>query len=103
MKKAVLIAVAALALTSLAAADEIFFSGFTNGAFNGAPSGNSAYQTTSLLGLAFGNATFSGTTASGVMSIGANGQPVPGSQNVNNRGSFTLSSGANTYYGNAFT
>jgi hypothetical protein len=103
MKKAVLIAVAALALTSLAAADEIFFSGFTNGGFNSTPSGSSAYQTASLLGLAYGNSTFSGTSASGFLSIGANGQPVPGSQNLNNLGSFTLSSDPNSYAGNSFT
>lgn len=103
MKKAVFILVAALALTSVAAADEIYFSGFTNGAFNGTPSGNSAYQSTSLLGLAYGNAIFSGTSAAGFLSIGANGQPVPGSQNVNNLGSFTLSTTPATYDGNNFT
>jgi hypothetical protein len=85
-----------VALTALAAApasaraDEVFFAGSTGGAFNGAASGSTA----SLLGLAFSNSTFSGTTSNGFLGIGNVASP---GSNVNNLGSFTLSSAAQNY------
>jgi len=99
-----------------ARADEVNIAGHTNGRFNGPPPpvpNTSAYQTDTLLGLSFGNSTFSGTTASnplfsaptvgGFFAFGGNPQPVPGPQNVDNLGSFTLLNQQATYDGNSFT
>ena len=92
------------AAQGVARADEVNFAGYTNGCFNCAsPPNSSAYQTTSLLGLAYGNSTFSGTTANGFLAFGGNPQPVPGAQNIDNLGSFTLSTTPNTYTGNTFS
>jgi hypothetical protein len=55
-----------------------------------------------LLGLTYSNATFSGTTASGFLAFGGNPQ-VPPTQNVDNLGSFNLSTAPNAYTGNSFT
>ena len=100
------LAAAAFAFIGLAGpearADEVFISGYTNGAFNGVPPNTSATQTASLGGLTYVNSTFSGTTASGFRGIGGN--PVaPPVQNVNNLGAFSLATTPFTYTGNTFT
>lgn len=86
-----------VALTVLAAAhttaraDEVFIAGFTNGCFGAACApGASA----SILGLTYSNSTFSGTTANGFRGIGANANP---GANVNNLGSFSLSTAPNNF------
>jgi len=82
---------------SEARADEVFISGFTNGCFGaGCTPGASATSG----GLSFSNSTFAGTTANGFRGLGGN--PNPGA-NVNNLGSFTLSTAPNTYDGQQFT
>ena len=74
-----------------ARADEVFIAGFTNGCFGAACApGASA----SISGLTYSNSTFSGTTANGFRGLGGN--PNPGA-NVNNLGSFTLSTAPNTF------
>ena len=94
--KAGLMAVAFFALTFFAGdqtarADEVFIAGFTNGCFGAAcVPGASA----SIPGLTYSNSTFSGTTAAGFRGLGGN--PNPGA-NVNNLGSFTLSTAPNTF------
>src|ERR1041384_4511657 len=86
-----------------ARADEVSVAGFTNGCFNcAAPPSTSAQQTATLLGLTYNNSTFSGTTSNGFLAIGNTGLP-PGSQNIDNLGSFTLSGAAANYNGNSFT
>lgn len=82
---------------SEAKADEVFVSGFTNGCFGAGcvPGASSTY-----LGLSYSNSTFSGTTANGFRGLGGN--PNPGA-NLNNLGSFTLSTAPNTYDGQTFT
>jgi PEP-CTERM motif-containing protein len=101
-----LIALAAFAVIALsgaqAKADEVFISGYTNGAFNGVPPNTSATQTATLGGLTYVNSTFSGTTAAGFRGIGGN--PVaPPAQNFNNLGAFSLATTPFTYTGNTFT
>lgn len=74
-----------------ARADEVFIAGFTNGCFGAACApGASA----SIPGLTYSNSTFSGTTANGFRGLGGN--PNPGA-NVNNLGSFSLSTAPNTF------
>jgi PEP-CTERM motif len=74
-----------------ARADEVFIAGFTNGCFGaGCTPGASA----TIPGLSYSNSTFSGTTANGFRGLGGN--PNPGA-NVNNLGSFTLSTAPNTF------
>lgn len=74
-----------------AKADEVFLAGFTSGCFGAACSpGASA----SIPGLSYSNSTFDGTTVGGFRGLGGN--PNPGS-NVNNLGSFTLSTAPNTF------
>lgn len=87
-----LLAVAFIALAAgQARADEVFISGFTNGCFGaGCAPGASA----SIPGLTYSNATFSGTTANGFRGLGGNANP---GANVNNLGSFTLSTAPNTF------
>jgi hypothetical protein len=89
------LSVFAVALIALAQgearADEVFIAGFTNGCFGAACApGASA----SIPGLTYSNATFSGTTANGFRGLGGN--PNPGA-NVNNLGSFSLSTAPNTF------
>ena len=86
------VAIAFLALSAgEARADEVFIAGFTNGCFGaGCTPGASA----SIPGLTYSNATFSGTTANGVRGLGGNANP---GANVNNLGSFTLSTAPNTF------
>jgi len=99
--KFVTLSVAALALFTLsqgvARADEVFIAGSTEGCFGaGCAPGASA----TLLGITYSNSTFSGTTAGGFRGIGGN--PNPGA-NVNNLGSFSLSTAPNAYTGATFT
>ena len=102
-----LIALAAFAVIALfgseAKADEVFISGYTNGAFNGVPPNTSATQTATLGGLTYVNSTFAGTTAAGFRGLGGN--PVaPPAQNVNNLGAFSLATQTPfTFTGNTFT
>jgi hypothetical protein len=87
----------------VAKADQVTLAGYTNGCFNCvSPVNSSALQQTSLLGLAYTNSTFSGTTAAGFRAIGS--APAPqGTQAVNNLGSFSLGLTPATYTGNTFT
>lgn len=86
----------------VAKADEVFLSGYTNGAFNGVPPNTSATQTASLGGLTYVNSTFMGTTAAGFRGLGGN--PIaPPAQNLNNLGAFMLDNTPFTYTGNTFT
>jgi len=84
-------------------ADEVTFTGYTNGCFNCAvPTNTSATQAVNIAGLGFTNAQFSDTTVMG--SVGFGGNPTAfGVQNVNNFGSFTLLNSLANYNGNAFT
>jgi hypothetical protein len=93
-----LLAVAFIGLSGgEARADEVFIAGGTNGCFGaGCTPGSSA----TLGGLTYSNSTFFGTTAGGFRALGGN--PVPGA-NVNNLGSFTLSTAPNAYNGQSFT
>lgn len=87
-----LFAVAFIALAQgEARADEVFIAGFTNGCF-GAACAPGASAT--IPGLSYSNATFSGTTAGGFRGLGGNANP---GANVNNLGSFTLSTAPNTF------
>src|SRR4051794_1620397 len=72
-------------------ADELFVSGFTNGCYGVACAPGAAATSG---GLFYSNATFSGTTANSVRSIGGN--PNPGS-NFNNLGSISISTGSQSY------
>ena len=87
-----LLAVAFIALAQgEARADEVFIAGFTNGCFGAACSpGASA----TIPGLTYSNSTFSGTTANGFRGLGGNANP---GANVNNLGSFSLSTAPNTF------
>lgn len=93
---------------SVARADEVLISGFSNGCFATAatpcqPIHSAAPQApTSLLGLTFQNSQFSGITANGFLAFG--GSPVtPPAQGTNNFGSFFLDPAvAGLYDGNTF-
>ncbi|HYP52139.1 MAG TPA: hypothetical protein VEQ42_01280, partial [Pyrinomonadaceae bacterium] len=88
---------------SVARADEVHISGYTNGCFNcAAPPNTSATQGDTLFGLTYTNSTFSGTTAGGFRGIGGNPTP-PGVQGFNNLGSLTLVGTPQAYAGNTFT
>ena len=101
---------AALALCSGAAsAVETTFNGFTNGCFAISPSttctpvtDTSGTQTSTVGGLTYLMSNFSGSTASGFLGLGAVGRAPP-AFNVNNLGSFTLSSLPFVYNGNHFS
>ena len=95
MVKPLALSIFAIAFLALSAgearADEVFVAGFTNGCFGaGCTPGASA----SIPGLTYSNATFSGTTANGFRGLGGNANP---GANVNNLGSFTLSTAPNTF------
>ncbi len=101
MLKPFAISVALLAIFAatqgVARADEVFIAGNTAGCFGaGCTPGASA----TFLGLTYSNSSFSGTTAGGLRGLGGN--PNPGA-NVNNLGSFSLSTAPNTYNGQTFT
>src|SRR5262249_51347106 len=86
-----------------ARADEVTFTGNTNGCFNCAsPPMQATLQSDTLLGLTFTNSTFNNTTVSGMLGFGGN-PTMPGTQNVDNFGSFFLANAANNYNGNTFT
>lgn len=95
MVKPLALSIFAIAILALSAgearADEVFIAGFTNGCYGaGCTPGASA----SIPGLTYSNATFSGTTAGGFRGLGGNANP---GANVNNLGSFTLSTAPNTF------
>jgi len=97
-----LIAIFAASQTA-ARADEVTIAGFTNGCFGPcSPPTFSGQQTASILGLTWNNSTFSGTTSAGFLALGNAGQP-PGTQNINNLGSFLLNGSAADYNGQQFT
>jgi hypothetical protein len=89
--------------SSSAMADEVTFTGYTNGCFNCASTPNtSALQTASIFALTYTNAQFNDTSVGG--NLGFGGAPTgPGVQNTNNFGSFTLASSLANYNGNTFT
>ena len=86
---------------SAAKADEVSFAGFTNGCFGAGctPGTTSGAPSVSLLGLTYNSSTFNGTTSSGFLAIGN----MPGTPNVDNLGSFTLSGTPANYNGQSFT
>ena len=94
----------ALALGAcLAAAAEVTFGGFTDGCFGVVScvpptTPTTATQSTSFLGLTYNNSTFNVTTAAGFVSIGGS----PGTPNLNNLGSFSLSGLPAAYGGEKF-
>ncbi len=86
-----------------AKADEVQFTGNTDGCFNCAsPPNMAALQSDTLLNLTYTNAQFNNTTVNGFLAFGGN-PTMPGIQNVDNFGSFSLASTTQTYNGNAFT
>jgi hypothetical protein len=89
------LAVAALLVMGFSAttsrADEVFIAGFTNGCYGAACTpGASA----TIPGMTYSNSTFSGTTVNGFRALGGNANP---GANVNNLGSFTLSTAPNAF------
>lgn len=88
-------AAALVASPAVAHADEVFFAGSTQGAFNGTPVAASS----TLLGLTYNNSSFAGTTSAGFLGIGAAANPAA---NFNNLGSFTLDAVPHVYGGNTF-
>jgi hypothetical protein len=85
-----------------ARADEVTVAGFTNGCFGPCtPPTFSGQQTASIGGLTWNNSTFNGTTSGGFLALGNAGTP-PGTQNINNLGSFQLSASPFTYTGQLF-
>ena len=102
-------AIAALGVVSalafapgIAGAAETTFSGFTDGCFGVAciPPATPITATQSITtgGLTYSNSTFSVTTAAGFLSLGGS----PGSPNVDNLGSFSLSGTPFSYNGTKF-
>jgi opacity protein-like surface antigen len=86
-----------------ARADEVTVAGNTNGCFGPCtPPNFSGQQTASILGLTWNNSTFNGTTSNGFLALGNAGTP-PGTQNINNLGSFLLNGTSGNYNGQAFT
>ncbi|HEX8181049.1 MAG TPA: PEP-CTERM sorting domain-containing protein [Pyrinomonadaceae bacterium] len=73
----------------VARADEVTFSGYTDGCFSAGcvPTVTSGLQTASVAPLTYTNATFSGTTTGGTFNLNAPTQP-SGTQNLNNLGVF---------------
>jgi len=85
-----------------ARADEVTVAGHSNGCFGPcSPPNFAGQQTASILGLTWNNSTFNGTTSGGFLALGNAGQP-PGTQNINNLGSFLLGSIPGDYNGQAF-
>ncbi len=82
-------------------ADEVTVNGSTNGCFGAGctPTTIVGNNTASVLGLTYRNSMFSGTTSNGFLAIGN----TAANPNVDNLGSFTLSSAPNTYNGQSFT
>ena len=98
-----LLAIATFAIAQPAAkADEVTFTGHANGCFNcGSPVDTTALQSATLLGLTFTNSQFNNTTVNGFLAFGGN-PTMPGTQNVDNFGSFFLANTNNVYNGNTF-
>ncbi len=98
-----LFAVVVLSVASGSAmADEVTFTGYTNGCFNCASTPNtSVLQTASIFALTYTNAQFNDTSVGSNVAFGGN--PTSGVQNVNNFGSFTVASSLANYTGNTFT
>jgi len=98
------LAAAAGALLTLgsgaANAVETTFVGFTNGCFVAGctPTATASPTSTTLNGLTYTNSTFNVTTAGGFASVGN----APGTPNVNNLGSFTLTGAPFSYGGGSF-
>jgi hypothetical protein len=85
-----------------ARADEVTVAGHSNGCFGPcSPPNFAGQQTASILGLTWNNSTFNGTTSGGFLALGNVGQP-PGTQNINNLGSFLLGSTPGDYNGQPF-
>jgi hypothetical protein len=85
-----------------ARADEVTVAGNTNGCFGPcSPPSFSGQQTASILGLTWNNSTFNGTTSNGFLALG-NAGTAPGTQNINNLGSFLLNGAPGNYNGQAF-
>lgn len=107
LSKSLAFAIGVVAILSLgqsvARADEVTITGYTNGCFNCAvPPNTSATQTATLLGLSYTNSQFNDTTVGGFLAFGGNPTPT-GVQGLNNFGSFSLASSLATYTGNTFT
>jgi len=106
--KSAALCLATLAVMTLshgtAKADEVSLAGYTNGCFGAAcvVPNTAAQQTATLLGLTFNNSIFTGNTSGGFLAIGNTGMP-PGTQNVDNLGSFMLSGLAANYNGQSFS
>jgi len=98
-----LFAMATIATAQLTVkADEVQFTGHSNGCFNCAsPPDTTVTQTATLLNLTFTNSQFNNTTVNGFLAFGGN-PTMPGVQNVDNFGSFFLASTTQTYNGNTF-
>ena len=97
-----LIAIFAAGQTA-ARADDVTIAGYTNGCFGPcSPPNTSSLQTASIFGLTWNNSTFSGTTSDHFLPLGNGGQP-PGTQNINNLGSFQLNGSTQGYSGQQFT
>ncbi|MFZ0061292.1 MAG: PEP-CTERM sorting domain-containing protein [Pyrinomonadaceae bacterium] len=90
----VILSLAAIAVLGLghgvAKADEVLITGSTDGCFGAACAPGA---TATVLGLTYNNSTFNGTTAGGFLGLNT-GVSAP---NVDNLGSFTLSTAPNTY------
>jgi hypothetical protein len=85
-----------------ARASEVTVTGYTNGCFGPCtPPNFSGQQTASILGLTWNNSTFNGTTSFGFLALGNAGTP-PGTQNINNLGSFLLNGSPANYSGQQF-
>jgi hypothetical protein len=85
-----------------ARAEEVTVTGYTNGCFGAcSPDNFSGQQTASIFGLTWNNSIFNGTTSNGFLALGNAGQP-PGTQNIDNLGSFLLNGSPATYTGEAF-
>jgi hypothetical protein len=95
-------AVVAVGLALAGPAQAVEFIGFTDGCFGSGciPSSSNLPATTTLgtTGLSYTNSTFDVTSSGGFAAIGG----PPASPNVNNLGSFTLTSATNNYAGNDF-
>jgi hypothetical protein len=96
LARPVLLGLLALTIFTLgsraARADEVFFTGSTLGCFG---AGCIPGASSTLLGLTYTNSTFSGTSAGGFLGIGN----IPGTPNVDNLGSFSLTSLPANYSG----
>lgn len=91
--------VLALAAIAVAANAQILFTGTDVGRFNSNAFTVLPNDTQTFLGLTFQGSTFSDTTSNNFVAFGG----APANPNVNNFGSFFLTTAPNTYTGNTFT